>query len=64
MKVIFIILLVIGIIIVFPWITMLLWNTLMPDIFGLNKITFWQAWGLLLLSFLLFRNVPTGKKND
>lgn len=31
-----------------------LWNWLMPHIFGLPKIGFWEAWGLLLLSGLLF----------
>jgi hypothetical protein len=32
----------------------LLWNWLMPPIFGLTAITFWQALGLLALSWLLF----------
>lgn len=31
-----------------------LWNLLMPDIFGLRPIGFWQAVGLLGLSWLLF----------
>ncbi|MFN0105020.1 MAG: hypothetical protein ACKV2U_23420 [Bryobacteraceae bacterium] len=31
-----------------------LWNWLMPGIFGLTAITFWQAVGLLALSWLLF----------
>jgi hypothetical protein len=31
-----------------------LWNWLMPDVFGLTRITFWQAVGLLFLSKLLF----------
>jgi hypothetical protein len=31
-----------------------LWNWLMPDIFGLIKVTVWQAWGILILSSLLF----------
>ena len=31
-----------------------LWNLLMPDIFGLRPITFWQAVGLLSLSWILF----------
>ena len=31
-----------------------LWNLLMPDIFGLHPITFWQAVGLMALSWLLF----------
>ena len=31
-----------------------LWNVLMPAIFGLPAISFWQALGLLVLSRLLF----------
>ena len=31
-----------------------LWNVLMPAIFGLRAISFWQALGLLLLSRVLF----------
>jgi hypothetical protein len=31
-----------------------LWNWLMPPIFGLHVITYWQALGLLGLSWLLF----------
>ena len=31
-----------------------LWNLLMPQIFGLPEISFWQAVGLLALSWLLF----------
>jgi hypothetical protein len=33
---------------------MLLWNALIPSIFGLGIISFWQALGLLVLSRLLF----------
>lgn len=33
---------------------MYLWNWLMPVIFGLTKIGFWQAAGLLFLAKLLF----------
>ncbi len=32
-----------------------LWNWLMPDIFGLRTITYWQALGLMVLSWFLFR---------
>lgn len=35
-------------------VTMLLWNWLMPSIFGLHSVTFLQALGLLLLSKLIF----------
>src|SRR5215470_1385215 len=31
-----------------------LWNWLMPETFGLHPITYWQALGLLGLSWLLF----------
>ena len=33
---------------------MSLWNVLMPDIFAVRAISFWQALGLLLLSKILF----------
>ena len=32
-----------------------LWNWLMPIIFGLKEITFWQAWGLNVLCGFLFK---------
>lgn len=35
---------------------MVLWNWLIPAIFGLGTITFWQGWGLLVLAGLLFRS--------
>ncbi|WP_281227094.1 hypothetical protein [Flavobacterium aquiphilum] len=38
----------------FSFAVMLLWNALIPDIFGLGIISFWQALGLLVLSRLLF----------
>lgn len=42
----------------------LLWNWLMPTIFGLGKITFLQAWGLSILSGLLLKSgVKSGKEN-
>jgi hypothetical protein len=40
---------------IFGWLLMLLWNWLMPQIFGLPLITYWQGWGLILLSHLLFK---------
>jgi len=38
---------------------MLLWNWLMPLIFGLSKISFWQAVGLNLLASILFARTTT-----
>jgi len=34
----------------------LVWNTVMPQIFNLPEITYWQAYLLYLLSYLLFHN--------
>jgi hypothetical protein len=44
----------------FGWVTMKLWNWLMPAIFGLTMITFWQAVGLLVLSKILFSGFGRG----
>lgn len=38
----------------FGYFTMTLWNGLMPAIFGLKTVTFWQALGLVALGKLLF----------
>ncbi|GHV06605.1 hypothetical protein FACS189416_7300 [Bacteroidia bacterium] len=38
----------------FSAVTMLLWNWLMPCIFGLTIINFWQALGLLAFARILF----------
>ena len=39
---------------------LLLWNWLMPDLFGLKTITYWQAWGLVLLAHILFKGGHSG----
>jgi len=39
---------------VFGLIVKVLWNWLMPPLFGLAQITFWQAFGIVLLAKLLF----------
>ena len=43
------------------WITMSLWNWLVPDLFHGPEITFWKALGLLILSKILFWSF--GKKH-
>jgi|JI10StandDraft_1071094.scaffolds.fasta_scaffold1323465_2 hypothetical protein len=40
----------------------LLWNWLMPAIFGLTQIKLTQAFGLLILSNLLFKSSVATKK--
>jgi hypothetical protein len=49
---------------VFVWIggelVMLLWNWLLPTLFGWRQITFWQAFGLLALCRILFGGFRLG----
>jgi len=53
---------VLAFIFLFSIFVQLLWNWLMPGIFGLREITYPQAAGLLLLSRLLFGRV--GQRRD
>jgi hypothetical protein len=49
-----------GLVFLFGWVVMLLWNWLMPDIFGLKTLTYWKAWGVLVLSCILFGRIGGG----
>jgi hypothetical protein len=42
---------------------MWLWNWLMPTIFNLPEITFWQALGLNALATIFFKQSITNKKD-
>ena len=53
-------LLIIGAIFLFGLLVKILWNWLMPDIFGLPEVTYWQAWGLLILSMILIKGFGGG----
>lgn len=44
-------------------ITMVLWNWLMPTIFGLVKISYPQGWGIAFLSGMLFRKSISYKRD-
>ena len=50
---------VIGALVVVPVGFMLLWNWLMPAIFGLPVIGYFKSWGFLLMSIILFKNVKS-----
>jgi hypothetical protein len=50
-------------VILFGYPTLLLWNWLMPTIFNLPYITFWQACGLNLLASILFKPTINIKKD-
>jgi hypothetical protein len=52
-KVLKIVLCVVVVMLVAGFVVMHLWNWLMPGLFGLRMITFWQAIGLLALSKIL-----------
>jgi len=45
---------------VFGWVVMLLWNWLMPMLFGLKTIGYWEAFGVLLLSKIIFSGFHSG----
>jgi hypothetical protein len=53
----------IGLLFLLGLVVMALWNWLMPDIFGLKQITYWQAWGLMLLSCILLKSWGSGESN-
>ena len=42
----------------------LLWNWLMPSIFGLKYITFWEAVGLNFMATILFKSNINVKKDN
>jgi hypothetical protein len=48
----------------FGLIIMLLWNWLMPEIFGLPTLDYWKAWGLLILCWILFKNWSFSESNS
>lgn len=55
----FICMAIVGVL-VFGGIVMVLWNTLMPELFHLPIISFWQALGLLILTKILFSGFRGG----
>ena len=54
--------------VLFGWlfgeIVMHLWNWLMPALFGLKMITFWQGLGLLVLARILVGGLGGGSNNS
>jgi len=60
LKMIGIGILVVALFFVLGFVVMALWNWLMPSLFGLHTITYWQAYGLLILSKILFGGLRGG----
>ena len=50
--------------------TYFVWNWIMPTIFGIKVVTFWQMWGINFLAGTLFKsrsyinNLSPSKKNN
>jgi len=53
-KVFFMIIAAIFFLLLFGYGFMLLWNWLMPEVFGLPLLTYWKAVGILVMAKLLF----------
>jgi len=54
----------VGLLALYGWLVQALWNWLMPDLFGLGTMDYWQAFGLPLLLMLLFLGVGGGDKSS
>ena len=67
-KIIFFIILGIGIAFLVGYIVMRLWNWLMPELFGLPIVGYWQAVGILILAKIIFGfgggDGPAGSKKS
>lgn len=44
------------------WVVMFLWNAILPSVTGVEKLSYWQAIGLFLLSRILFGGFWPGRK--
>ena len=49
---------------IFGSVVMLLWNAVLPAVFGISTITFWQALGILVLSKILFTGFRGGHSHN
>ncbi len=53
LKIIGMVILGIAVFVLLGFVVMWLWNWLMPEIFGLTEITYWQAIGIFILAKLI-----------
>jgi hypothetical protein len=67
-KILAAVFIIVGVVVVVSILTafplMLLWNWLMPDLFGLQQINFWQALGLAFLSNILFKSSTSNSSKN
>jgi len=59
-KGIFIALMAVAGIFGITWVVMELWNHLLPEIIHVERVSFWQAMGILVLSKILFGGMKFG----
>ena len=45
----------------FGWLVMILWNWIMPTIFSLPVIGYWQGFGIVILAKLIFGGIGAGR---
>ncbi len=45
------------------YLIMLLWNAILPDVIGVNKVNYWQMFGILILSKILFGGSKFGSSH-
>ncbi len=46
---------------VFGWLVMIVWNWIMPTLFHLTQIGYWQAFGIVVLAKLIFGGIGGGR---
>ncbi len=63
-MIIFGIIAITGLAILFGFVIMWLWNWLMPEIFGLTTLTYWQAVGLFIFLKLLLGGCGSSGKSS
>lgn len=64
LKIIGMVILGIGVCILLGFVIMWLWNWLMPMLFGLAQITYWQAVGIFILAKIIFGGIGGGGGSD
>lgn len=53
--------LVLGVYAFFTWLFMIVWNAVLPDVFGWKVINFWQAAGIVFILGFIGKAVTTKK---
>ena len=53
-----------GLAILFGFVLMWLWNAIMPELFDLPVVTYWQAVGIFILAKLLFGGIGSGSSSS